>query len=183
MKLILEEQKTWKLREASVQKFLRIIWIKLFVIWQVLKPPLKNYHLEDFFDSTKWLKAYETGYPIFLNNFLKPERVVCSKCQNCSSIKMTSLKLAESGQFFFHANYRIPVCEPTTKYFWWNRSPVHVNMSWALGLKWFWMKQFFTKAVLSLFCSNILLQISDMAHYYHIPLLNTINVYQTSFQD
>ena len=74
-------------------------------------------------------------------------------------------------------------CEPTTKYFWWNRSPVHVNMSWALGLKWFWMKQFFTKAVLSLFCSNILLQISDMAHYNHIPLLNTINVYKTSFQD
>ena len=114
MRLILEEQKTWKLREASVQKFLRIIWIKLFVIWQVLKPPLRKLSLGRFFDSTKWLKAYETGYPIFINNFSKPERVVCSKCQNCSSIKMTSLKLAESGQFFFHANDRIPVCEPTT---------------------------------------------------------------------
>ena len=67
-----------------------------------------------FFDSTKWLKAYETGYPIFINNFSKPERVVCSKCQNCSSIKMTSLKLAESGQFYFHANDRISVCEPKT---------------------------------------------------------------------
>ena len=49
-----------------------------------------------FFDSTKWLKAYETGYPIFINNFLKPERVVCSKCQHCSSIKMTLLKLPKS---------------------------------------------------------------------------------------
>ena len=65
------------------------------------------------------------------------------------------LKLVKSGQFFFHANYRIPVCETTTKYFWYNWLPVHVNMSWALGLKWFWMKQFFTKAVLSLFCYNI----------------------------
>ena len=65
------------------------------------------------------------------------------------------LKLVKSGQFFFHANYRIPVCETTTKYFWYNWLPVLVNMSWELGLKWFWMKQFFTKAVLSLFCYNI----------------------------
>ena len=121
--------------------------------------------------------------PYFHKQILKTRGVICSKCQNCSSIKMTSLKLAESSQFFFHANYRIPVCKRTTKYFWWNRLPVHVNMSWALGLKWFWMKQFFIKAVLSLFCNNILLQISDMAHYNHIPLLNTINVYKTSFQD
>ena len=33
------------------------------------------------FKPKKWLKAYETGYPVFINNFLKPERVVCSKCQ------------------------------------------------------------------------------------------------------
>ena len=71
-----------------------------------------------FFNSTKWLKAYETGYPFFINNVLKPERVVCSKCQHRSSIKMTSLKLATSGQLFFHANHRIPDCETTTKYFW-----------------------------------------------------------------
>ena len=103
-----------------------------------------------FFNSTKWLKAYKTGYPFFIKTVLKPERAACSKCQHCSSIKMTSLKLAESGQFFFHANYRIPVCETTTKYFWWNWLPVHVNMSWASGLKWFWMKQFFTVAVLFL---------------------------------
>ena len=103
----MKNKKNWKLREPSVQKFLRIIWIKLFVIWQVLKPPLRKLSLGRFFDSTKWLKAYETGYPIFINNFLKPERVVCSKCQHCSSIKMTSLKLAESGQFFFHSNSRL----------------------------------------------------------------------------
>ena len=136
-----------------------------------------------FFKPKKWLKAYETGYPVFINNFFKPERVVCSKCQYCSSIKTTSLKLVKSGQFFFYANYRIPVCETTTKYFWYNWLPVHVNMCWALGSKWFWMKQFFTKAVLSLFCNNIILQISDMVDYNHIPLLNTINVYKTSFQD
>ena len=29
---------------------------------------------ETFFNSTKWLKAYETGYPFFINNALKPER-------------------------------------------------------------------------------------------------------------
>ena len=42
---------------------------------------------ETFFNSTKWLKAYKTGYPFFINNVLKPEIVVCSKCQHCSSIK------------------------------------------------------------------------------------------------
>ena len=121
---------------GRTKNFLRIIWIKLFLIWQVLKPPLQKLALgRFFFNSTKWLKAYETGYPIFINNFLKPKRVVCSKCQHCSSIKMTSLKLVKSGRFFFHANYRILDCETTTKYFWYNLLPVHVNMSWALGLK------------------------------------------------
>ena len=70
-----------------------------------------------FFNSTKWLKAYETGYPFFINNVLKPERVVCSKCQHRSSIKMTSLKLAKSDPFFFLTNHRIPVCKTTTKCF------------------------------------------------------------------
>ena len=50
-----------------------------------------------FFNSTKWLKAYETGYLFFINNVIKPERVICSKCQHCSSVKMTSLKLAKSN--------------------------------------------------------------------------------------
>ena len=78
-----------------MKKFLRIIWIKLFLIWQVLKPPLQKLALgRFFFNSTKWLKAYETGYPIFINNFLKPERMVCSKCQYCSSLKRC--KLSES---------------------------------------------------------------------------------------
>ena len=177
-----------------ISLFPLFVFLKQQIAWLRLNPAicylasLKAYTLKIsswkiFFKPKKWLKAYETGYPVFINNFLKPERVVCSKCQYCSSIKTTPLKLVRSGQFFFHANYRIPVCETTTKYFWYNWLPVHVNMSWALGLKWFWMKQFFTKAVLSLFCNNILPQISDMADYNHIPLLNTINVYKTSFQD
>ena len=177
-----------------ISLFPLFVFLKQRIAWLRLNPAicylasLKAYtskisSWKIFFKPKKWLKAYETGYPVFINNFLKPERVVCSKCQYCSSIKTTSLKLVKSGQFFFHANYRIPVCETTAKYFWYNWLPVHVNMSWALGLKWFWMKQFFTKAVLSLFCDNILLQISDMADYNHIPLLNTINVYKTSFQD
>ena len=41
---------------------------------------------------------------------------------------------------------------------------------------------FLTKAVLSSFCNNIPLQISDMAHYNHIPLLSTINVYKQVFK-
>ena len=148
MRLIFEEQKTWKLREASVQKFLRIIWIKLFVIWQVLKPPLRKLLLGRFFRFLKMAKSLWDRLPYFY------------KC------KLSNSRLWTNNEIF-----------------WWNRLPVHVNMSWVLGLKWFWMKQFFTKAVLSLFRSNILLQISDTAHYNHIPLLNTVNVYQTSFQD
>ena len=57
---------------------------------------------------------------------------------------------------------------------------IDVNKSWALALKWFRVKQFFTKAVLSLFCNNILLQISDTTHHNNTPLLNNINVYKTS---
>ena len=137
--------------------------------------------MEDFFQFHKMAKSLWGRLPYFYKHCLKkPERVVCSECQLCSSLTMTSLKLAKSGQFFFYANYRIPVCETTTKYFWYNWLPVHVNMSWALRLKWFWMKQFFTKAVLNLFCNNILLQISDMAH--DTRLLNTINFYKTSSQ-
>ena len=121
------------------------VFLKQLIAWLKLNPAicylasLKAYTSKIssrkifFFKPKKWLKAYETGYPVCINNFLKPERVVCSKCQYCSSIKTTSLKLIKSGQFFFHANYRIPVCETTTKYFWYNWLPVHVNMSWALG--------------------------------------------------
>ena len=182
MRLILEK-KVWKLHEASVQKFFKDHLNQAICYLASLKAYTSKINSwKTFFNSTKWLKAYETGYPFFINNVLKPKRVVCSKCQHCSSIKMTSLKLAKRGQFFFHANYRVPVCEPTTKYFWWNRLPAHVNMSWALGLKWFWMKQFFTVAVL-FFCNKILLQISDLAHYNNTPLLNTIGVYKTSLQD
>ena len=184
MRLVLEKQKVWKLHEASVQKFFKDHLNQAICYLASLKAYTSKINSwKTFFNSTKWLKAYETGYPFFINNVLKPERVVCSKCQHCSSIKMTSLKLAKSGQFFFHANQRIPICETTTKYFWWNWLPVHVNMSWALGLMWFWMKQFFTVAVLFFFCNKILLQISDLAHYNNTSLLNTIDVYKTSLQD
>ena len=45
-----------------------------------------------FFDFTKWLKAYETGNPIFINKFLKQENVVYSKYQPCKNY------LAKVGQ-------------------------------------------------------------------------------------
>ena len=95
----------------------RIISLELFFIWHVLKPPLWKIILKRiwrqrfFFNSTKWLKAYETGYPIFINKFLKQENVVYSKCQHCSYIKITSLKLAKNDPFFFHENHRIPDCK------------------------------------------------------------------------
>ena len=112
-----------------ISLFPLFVFLKQQIAWLRLNPAichlasLKAYSLKIsswkiFFKPKKWLKAYESGYPVFINNLLKPERVVCSKCQYCSSIKTTSLKLVKSGQFFFHANYRIPVCETTTKYFW-----------------------------------------------------------------
>ena len=60
------------------KSFLRIISIKLFVIWQVLKPALQKLNLEGFFQNPKMAKSYLE--PIFINKFLKPERVICSKC-------------------------------------------------------------------------------------------------------
>ena len=113
------KQKVWKLHEASVRKFFKDHLNQATCFLASLKAyTSKVSSWKTFFNSTKWLKAYETGYPFFINNVLKPERMVCSKCQHRSSIKITSLKLATSGQFFFHANKRIPVCETTTKYFW-----------------------------------------------------------------
>ena len=100
-----EKKKVWKLHEASVQKFFKDHLNQAICYLASLKAYTSKINSwKTFFNSTKWLKAYETGYPFFINNVLKPERVVCSKCQHCSSIKMTSLKLATSGQFFFHAN-------------------------------------------------------------------------------
>ena len=99
------KQKVWKLHEASVRKFFKDHLNQAICYLASLKAyTSKVSSWKTFFNSTKWLKAYETGYPFFINNVLKPERVVCSKCQHRSSIKMTSLKLATSGQFFFHAD-------------------------------------------------------------------------------
>ena len=74
MRLIFEEQNTWKLREASVQKFLRIIWIKLFVIWQVLKPPLRKLSLGRFFRFHKMAKSLWDRLPYFYKQFLKTRK-------------------------------------------------------------------------------------------------------------
>ena len=105
VRLILEKQKVWKLHEASVRKFFKDHVNQAICYLAILKAyTSKVSSWKTFFNSTKWLKAYETGYPYFVNNVLKPERVVCSKRQHSSSKKMTSLKLATSGQFFFHAN-------------------------------------------------------------------------------
>ena len=57
-----------------------------FFLWQILKLPLQKVILKKcFFDFTKWLKAYETGNPIFINKFLKQENVFYSKYQPCKN--------------------------------------------------------------------------------------------------
>ena len=116
-----ERTQNWKITGSFCAKILsRIFTIILFILWQVLKPPLQKIirtrilRQRIFSIPQKWLETYETGYPIFINKFLKSENVVYSKWQNFSSIKMTPFKLAMSRQFFFHANYRIPVCSTTT---------------------------------------------------------------------
>ena len=119
---------------GRTKNFLRIIWIKLFLIWQVLKPPLQKLALGRYFSIPQKAKSLWDRLPYFYKQFLETKK----SGQHCSSIKMTSLKLVKSGRFFFHANYRILDCETTTKYFWYNLLPVHVNMRWALGLKSFY---------------------------------------------
>ena len=73
MSLILEEPKILKLHEASVQRFCQgSPRSSYFILWQILKLPLQKVILKKcFFDFTKWLKAYETGNPIFINKILK----------------------------------------------------------------------------------------------------------------
>ena len=137
---------------------------------------LKRFPLAFFFERLSWTEEIHSNW----NREKKKNVLVLRHWPDLHQFSKVSkrtnpLNLVKSCQFFFHANYRIPVCETTTKYFWYNWLPVHVNISWALGLKWF--------CFVSLFCNNILLKISDMADYNHIPLLNTINVYETSFQD
>ena len=66
--------KNLKIGEASVQKFLRIIWIKLFVIWQVLKPPLRKLSLGRFFQFHKMAKSLWDRLPYFYKQFLKTRK-------------------------------------------------------------------------------------------------------------
>ena len=155
MRLILEK-KVWKLHEASVQKFFKDHLNQAICYLASLKAYTSKINSwETFFQFHKMGKSLWDRLPFFSKQCLKTRKNGLFQMPELFVYKkMTSLKLAESGQFFFHANYRIPVCEPTTKYFWWNRLPVHVNMTWALGLKWFWMKQFFTVAVLFFFVTK-----------------------------
>ena len=143
---------------------------------------LKRFPLAFFFERLSWTEEIHSNWNREKKNVLVlrhwPDLYQFSKV----SKRTNPLNLVKSGQFFSMQIIEFPSAKQQRNIFY-NWLPVHVNISWALGLKWFWMKQFFTKAVLSLFCNNILLQISDMADYNHIPLLNTINVYETSFQD
>ena len=84
--------KNLKIARSFCAKVLsRIISIKLFVLWKVLKPLLQKVILKrilrkkGFFNFTKWLIAYETGNPISINKFLKQENVTYSKCQPCKN--------------------------------------------------------------------------------------------------
>ena len=120
-----ERTQNWKITRSFCAKILsKIFSIILFVLWQVWNPPLQKViptrilRQRVFSIPQKWLETYKTGYPIFINTFLKSEHVVNSKCQHFSSIKLTPLMLAISRQFFFHANYWIPVCSTTTICFW-----------------------------------------------------------------
>ena len=73
----------WKITRSFCAKvFLRIISIKLFVLWQVLKPPIRKAIFKRilrqrfyFFNPTQWLNYMETGYPIFIGKYLKPVQI------------------------------------------------------------------------------------------------------------
>ena len=70
------KKKVWKLHEASVQKFFKDHLNQAICYLASLKAYTSKINSwETFFNSTKWLKAYETGHPFFINNVLKPERV------------------------------------------------------------------------------------------------------------
>ena len=52
--------------------------IKLFVLWQVLKPPIRkaiykrNLRQRFYFSNpTQWLNYMKTGHPIFIGKYLK----------------------------------------------------------------------------------------------------------------
>ena len=78
-----ERAQNWKITRSFYAKvFLRIISIKLFVLWQVLKPPIRKAIFKRilrqrfyFFNPTQWLNYMETGYPIFISKYLKPVQI------------------------------------------------------------------------------------------------------------
>ena len=78
-----ERAQNWKITRSFCAKvFLRIISIKLFVLWQVLKPPIRKAIFKRilrqrfyFFNPTQWLNYMETGYPIFIGKYLKPVQI------------------------------------------------------------------------------------------------------------
>ena len=112
MRLFWKYTNIWKLHGVSLQRFVKDHLDKAVCSGQVFKPPLQKVILtrtlrQRFFQSHKIVKNLWDGLPFFINKFLKPEKVVYSKCQNCSSINYFALKLADSGKFFFHAKYRI----------------------------------------------------------------------------
>ena len=78
-----ERAQNWKIARSFCAKvLLRIISIKLFVLWQVLKPPIRKAIFKKilrqrfyFFNPTKRLKYKKTGYPIFTDRCLKPVQI------------------------------------------------------------------------------------------------------------
>ena len=58
------KKKVWKLHEASVQKFFKDHLNQAICYLASLKAYTSKINSrKTLFDSTKWLKAYETGYP------------------------------------------------------------------------------------------------------------------------
>ena len=56
--------------------------MELFVLWQVLKPPIRKAIFKRilrqrfyFVNPTQWLNYKKTGYPIFIDRCLKPVQI------------------------------------------------------------------------------------------------------------
>ena len=111
----MKKNKIWKLHEASVQRF---SWGSSQLSY-LLKPPIRKAIFKRvlrqrfyLFNPTQWLNYTKTGYPIFIGKYLKPVQIGLFQMP-----ALSFYKLVKSGHFFFHANYRIPVCNTTTKCF------------------------------------------------------------------
>ena len=122
-----ERKQNWKIARSFCAKvLLRIISTKLFVLWQVLKPPTRKAISKKilrqrfyFFNLTLWLNYKKTGYPIFIDRCIKPVWIGLFQMPALFFYKNNfALVGYERPIFFFHANYRILVCNTTTKCFW-----------------------------------------------------------------